>query len=389
MSGISYSGLSLILFNNAHNDSIYLYTKSAPNRVHANKYNVIKIIQGAFTMKNDEIYDKMKDSNLEPADYIALMFDRTDENGILYIPEWNYMVPRDDYSYRCKMEWDLYDCEQTINEFNTVYEALQLFAKIYDDIAGDLKNARRLLNDEQFELWNKYVCPFDTGDFDQERIFEIDEKYDNIEWAKEISKRYANDEKIDDYEKETLKDYINVNVTPEEDEYYDRYRDAKYADAKKRVGDHEYAYNVVLGAQRVCRLFSLGAPKIVSLAESKTFAAAFVLHKYCISRELVDNRIRLNIEKLENMTDEELDEYYRPQKTNSRKSMAPLYVYLILKDHSNNKRHLRQQEILNYLNNYPYEVLLERKALSRVLHNLTDSQIMIHSDQTGTWFEQE
>ena len=33
-----------------------------------------------------EIYDSMGDSNLSPADFITLMFERTDEDGILYIP---------------------------------------------------------------------------------------------------------------------------------------------------------------------------------------------------------------------------------------------------------------------------------------------------------------
>ena len=89
------------------------------------------------------------------------------------------------------------------------------------------------------------------------------------------------------------------------------------------------------------------------------------------------------------MSNDELDDLFRPQKTNSRKSMAPLFVYLILKEHSNSQKQLRQQEILTMLEEYPYEVKLERKALCRILHNIVDSQLSVFSDKTGTWLEQE
>ncbi len=50
----------------------------------------------------------------------------------------------------------------------------------------------------------------------------------------------------------------------------------------------------------------------------------------------------------EAMTDEEIDEFYRPKKANSRKSLAPLFVYLILREYSSAEKHLTQNEILAY-----------------------------------------
>ena len=46
-------------------------------------------------------------------------------------------------------------------------------------------------------------------------------------------------------------------------------------------------------------------------------------------------------------------------------------------------------DILKILEGYPCEVPLERKALSRIIHNITDSQLSVFSDKTGTWLEQE
>lgn len=87
--------------------------------------------------------------------------------------------------------------------------------------------------------------------------------------------------------------------------------------------------------------------------------------------------------------DDDSDEDYRPMKTNKRKSMAPLFVYLLLKNCSNKNSPLRQQQIINMLKKYPFEISIERKALSRIIHNLADSDLDIHtSPKRGTWYEE-
>ena len=88
------------------------------------------------------------------------------------------------------------------------------------------------------------------------------------------------------------------------------------------------------------------------------------------------------------MTDEEIDEYYRPQKTNSRKSMAPLFVYLVLKANTDWEKHYTQNEILKKLEE-DFEIRIERKALSRILHQLSDSDVdIVTSPRNGCWFDQ-
>lgn len=95
------------------------------------------------------------------------------------------------------------------------------------------------------------------------------------------------------------------------------------------------------------------------------------------------------LEDFFDFSDEESDEDYRPMKTNKRKSMAPLFVYLLLKKCSNKNSPLRQQQIINMLKKYPFEISIERKALSRIIHNLADSDLDIHtSPKRGTWYEE-
>ena len=96
-----------------------------------------------------------------------------------------------------------------------------------------------------------------------------------------------------------------------------------------------------------------------------------------------------DIDEYDNMTEEEIDAFFRPKKKNNRKSLLPLFVYLILKDHSNFNHPLQQQDIIDYLAANPYEIEVERKAVGRVIHSLEDSGLGIHSEHKyGNWFEQ-
>ncbi len=105
-------------------------------------------------------------------------------------------------------------------------------------------------------------------------------------------------------------------------------------------------------------------------------------------KRLPENFYEMSDDELDQYSDDELDEFFRPMKVNSRKTLAPLYVYLILKERSDRSHHLSQQQILNELEKYPSEIVIERKALGRIIHNLTDSDLGIHTNgKYGTWYE--
>ncbi len=99
---------------------------------------------------------------------------------------------------------------------------------------------------------------------------------------------------------------------------------------------------------------------------------------------------KLTPEEYYNLTDEELDELYRPKKANSRKSLAPLFVYLILKEHTDMYHPYTQNQIIQKLEEYPYEISIERKAVGRILHNLEDSGLGIRSAAgMGSWYDKD
>ncbi len=345
----------------------------------------------------EKIIDSMCDFNLSPLDFLPLMFERTDEDGTLYIPGWHYDVPgymynqdeADEYSYRCKLNWDYAKYEKILKKFTQHLEMINEIAAALPEMDQEDDTAKKELSPELFAFWKAYIRGFDEGEYDYEKMCDIDDRLETIEWVKYIASNVAKGDAVEKFEKDALSEYIDVSVSKEEREYRDNFTKYIYKQAEERIGKNICAYDVVIRSRRLCRLIQLKAPQIIVYNEGRQLAAAFVLHECGISREPVDNNIRLRLERLETMSDEELDEFYRPKKTNSRKSLAPLFVYEIITRKSDSRNHLRQNDILKELGKYPYEITLERKALSRIIHNLADSGYDIYSDNTGVWKEKQ
>ncbi len=97
----------------------------------------------------------------------------------------------------------------------------------------------------------------------------------------------------------------------------------------------------------------------------------------------------IDYDMLEDMTEEEeeafWDEYYKQKTCNKNKSLAPLYIYLILKQHSSSDRPLKQKDIQKMLAGNPYEVTLERKAVARIINSLCDAGLGIQKTDDGVW----
>ena len=150
-----------------------------------------------------------------------------------------------------------------------------------------------------------------------------------------------------------------------------------------------FAFQAALHAMYYCKLSRLDVPDQILENEAKALASALTLFRFCERYEYVDHAVCRYYDRLELMSEEELDELSRPKSVNTRKSMAPLFVYLLLKERTSEGHSMKQQEILNALADRPYEIVLERKALGRILHNLANSNLGIRTDaKLGSWFEQ-
>ena len=326
-----------------------------------------------------------------PEEFIELMYDKRTEDGVTFIPG-----PCDDstyrgetFSYRCRINWFDKEREAAQEKYASLFGSLKKIAELSDELDGTDENAKKVLGNKLFNVWETYLSNYRTDGFDADRIDDIRDRIETVDWVKNLSKIYAENGKLEDSEKEFMRDYLDVTVTDEERKYYKEYINSIYTDCESRVGKNICAYKLVLYARRVFRLLALNAPDFIVNAEACQLAAMLVMHDYGVSIEEVDDSTRKYFDQFDTDDDELLDKLYRPLKQNKRKTMAPLFVYLILKEHSSSAKHLRQNEILKYLQNMPYEITIERKALSRTIHNLVDSQLCVHTDtKTGTWIEQ-
>ena len=76
-----------------------------------------------------EPFDELMEKDLTPQEYIAELFERTDEDGVLYLPASHTFTgvlgPQPDYDYCCRMNWNLARYEAVLEKFNKVYAAIQ------------------------------------------------------------------------------------------------------------------------------------------------------------------------------------------------------------------------------------------------------------------------
>jgi len=93
---------------------------------------------------------------------------------------------------------------------------------------------------------------------------------------------------------------------------------------------------------------------------------------------------------IEEIDDATLIEMYKIRETNSRKSMAATYAYLILQEQTNKDCHMTQKELAKKLEASPINITLDRKAISRIVYTLADAGIGICAlPKEGVWYDSD
>lgn len=340
-------------------------------------------------MKN---YSSAFDSNLSPVEYINLLFENTSGSNILNIPGW-YYLNEPECSLRCKIKWDYKDLEKITSSFTDLYEKINRIAEYYKSANIDVTSIRELVvNTELYPTFVTYFSPFIYPEATDDKLDDIADKIETIKTVRIIEEKINSKEKIESYEKHLYEEYKDLKITEEEKELYSDYCRAFYKDCEKRVGENVGAVDLILRARRLLKFIEIGAPKNLINHEACMLAVAYVIHNYATSLEKETTVVKDNTIEYGFMSEEEeeayLDSLYRPKKRNNRKQMLSLFVYIILAEKSSSTKHLSQQEIIDILKEMPYELTIERKALSRVIHGLEDEGLGIHSDpREGAWHD--
>ena len=215
------------------------------------------------------LFDDDYAAKFTPADFARALYDATDRDGNLCVPE-KFLYPdygdeeedetEDDFFYTFQMTWDRDDLERLISEYQSLYAALyEISQELKDDECEDMIDdetyVRDALDDSAlFEVWHTYVAE---------------------PWRSEFSV----DECATLYTA-SMKELVHEEMTAEEARLSERFNARRAEESAKRLGGSHFSYEVRLRARRLYRLLSLGAPEIVIDAEERHLICFLALWKY-------------------------------------------------------------------------------------------------------------
>lgn len=163
-------------------------------------------------------------TNIAPTDFALEMFKNTAEDGTVYLNNW-YDVDCEDCqtynSFVANIKWSAEDVEYAINEFNQLFEELDVIADHLDELDGTSTTAHEVLPDELVASYCIFVSPFEAK----------------------------------------TKQELNAEVIG-------------------RVSDGPCGYELIRHSQRLCRLLSLDAPKSVVQNEERMLFASLAIHMF-------------------------------------------------------------------------------------------------------------
>jgi len=72
----------------------------------------------------------------------------------------------------------------------------------------------------------------------------------------------------------------------------------------------------------------------------------------------------------------------------SFKRLAPLFIYQILQNKTNSIRHLKRADIIDILNNYPYDIEVDGRTVTNIIKALCDYDCHVFSKRgAGFWYD--
>ena len=171
-------------------------------------------------------------TNIAPTDFALEMFKNTAEDGTLYLNNWYDVDCEDCQTYNnfvATIKWTAEDVEYAINEYNRLFEELDVIADHLDELDGTSATAQEILPDELVASYCIFVAPFEAKN-NQE---------------------------------------LNAEVIG-------------------RVSYGPCGYELIRHSQRLCRLLSLKAPESVVQNEERMLFASLAIHSFGEKIEKVD-----------------------------------------------------------------------------------------------------
>ena len=150
----------------------------------------------------------------------------------------------------CHMDWDISAFEKTTEEFICLHNALQAIAPHWDALHAEGADAAAILQDEVLlQVYRTFFAPLNTGDFDLDRIGDIEFRCDNLRFAQDVQENIAHGAQYEQEFLDQVAEYSATTVSEEEYVYVDAYYAHLNIEATRVVGEGYGAYNTVVGVK--------------------------------------------------------------------------------------------------------------------------------------------
>ena len=230
------------------------------------------------------VCQKMRE--ISPAAYIAWMFDRTESDGTLVVPDWPEDGSRKpDSFYFCEMQWTEADRDRVIADVEALIDMLSEIAKTYRGLsAEDRKKCEDFLSRDLRAVWEKYLRPLNPDVFDREVILDLSERLECIREREKLERKAGLGTPLTEAEEDSLRIVEDVTLEPGEREVIDAYNRFVEDRAAERVGKGPFACPFVIAAWRLWRLMTFGAEFMIPY-EAMRLAHTMTLHTFAKSAD--------------------------------------------------------------------------------------------------------
>ena len=198
-----------------------------------------------------------------PQAYIRHLFAET-ENGKFTVSYDVDYVNEEKLTF--EVNWTADDAEQLEQKYNLLTLALARIAKFHDQLEEDEENAKKLLSDADFEIWNTYVRPYEPFEVNWDELYPIppcepDELMSLVN---------------DTFERAQLGDLIEEEELPLKQ--FCMWREEQ---SQKRIPfNRRSCADLITRAARYEKLISISAPRLVVTEEGRRLAEEMVIYYF-------------------------------------------------------------------------------------------------------------
>jgi len=331
--------------------------------------------------QHNSIFD---DQALNGEDAIIKMFEMTDENGKLYIQDYDSSILQwKETDLALTMDWKNNSSEPVLEEYKDAIECIKAVSdtfaimglKYSDDnimrvkqlVRDKMREYSRNENNKKLELTQKlfsFIGMFLEPWVCLPEVPNVEAKLNKIVWK--LNLEYARTHAINT---EICLDNSTTEITEEEQALYNEYLEMHNGELVIRVGEGCDSDNVINYARKLLELMVNNAPAEKIKIQQRKFAQVLAVHRCAEKFDKVIPMFREKVEAYEEMSDKEQDKLYDSGNVNKLESLLPVFIMEILRSETDINNPLDEKTLEEKVKDQ-YGIGSDSKTFKRVLNTL-------------------